>query len=186
MQADITNALKTLNNGQLLLYPTDTVWGIGCDATNAEAVKKVYQLKQRNNSKALICLVKDFEMLKTYVPYLPPNLVEILNHTQKPTSIIYSHVKDFVPNLLAEDGSVAIRICKTEFCQALLSEFDKPIVSTSANISGEPTPKDFNEISPEILKGVDYVVNLQSTNTANAPSQLLKVHQNGCIEVIRP
>ncbi len=186
MQKEISNALKTLNKSQLLLYPTDTVWGIGCDATNAEAIKKVYQLKQREDSKALICLVKDFKMLKTYVPHLPSNLLEVLNHAQKPTSIIYSHVKGFAPNLVAEDGSVAIRICQTAFCQGLLSDFGKPIVSTSANISGEPTPKDFNEISPEILKGVDYVVNLQSTNTANAPSQILKVHQDGRIEVIRP
>lgn len=187
MQAELKKSEQILKNGKLLLYPTDTVWGIGCDATNPNAVQKVYNLKQRDDSKALICLVSSIEMLKDYVENVPAEAIEIiLKNTKKPTTIIYYANQKLAKNLLAEDGSVAIRVCQTDFCQQLINKFGKPIISTSANISGFPTPQNYNQIQPEILKGVDYVVNLQKSKKNAQPSQILKIDKSGQIHVIRP
>ncbi len=176
---------NTLSKNGLILYPTDTVWGIGCDATNPVAVKKVYDLKKREDSKALVCLVSDIEMLKAYVTSVPDKAIEIIVSATQPTTLIYNNPIGFAHNLVASDNTIAIRIPHSEFCVALIKAFKKPIVSTSANISGESTPKCFEEISDHILKGVDYVVNLQYEKKNAKPSSILKLETDGSVTVIR-
>ncbi len=185
MEKELNNALKILKEGSLLLYPTDTVWGVGCDATAAQAIQKIYRLKKRQESKALICLVSDFEMLQNYVQTIPKNLKEILDQQTKPTTVIYTHPKGVAKNLVASDDTLAIRICKNTFCQALIRALGKPIVSTSANISGEATPKNFSQISSKIKGGVDYVVNLQRETRSSEPSKIIKIEGDGSIKTIR-
>ncbi|MCB4809178.1 threonylcarbamoyl-AMP synthase [Tamlana sp. 62-3] len=185
MQTEINNALKTLKAGGIILYPTDTVWGIGCDATNPEAVKKIYDLKQREDSKALICLVADDRMLKNHVAQVPKAAQDIIDVAEKPTTIIYDQAKNLAPNLIAEDGSIAIRIPDDDFCFWLTRKLNGALVSTSANISGAPTPKSFKEISADILNGVDYVVNLQKEKICNKPSSIIKIGNNGVFKIIR-
>jgi len=185
MQTEINNALQILKQGGLILYPTDSVWGIGCDATNPEAVKKIYELKQRADSKALICLVADDRMLKKYVKTIPSVAFDILDVADTPITIIYDDAQNLANNLIAEDGTIAIRIPNDDFCFQLLRKFNGAIVSTSANISGEPTPKSFKEISPEVLKGVDYVVNLHRDKICSKPSSIIKLSNNGVVKVIR-
>ena len=186
---DFTNEIKkcveVLLSGGLILYPTDTVWGIGCDATNPEAVAKVYQLKKRADSKALICLVANDFMLEKHVENVPDLAFDIIDLANKPTTIIYDNPKRVAKNLLASDNTLAIRVATDKFCQYLISKFKKPIVSTSANISGLPTPKCFKEISSDILKGVDYVVNLQRDSQKNKPSSIIKLGNDGTVKVIR-
>jgi len=185
MFSSINPLLKILKANKIFLYPTDTVWGIGCDATNSVAVSKIYDLKKRDDSKALICLVKDVEMLSHYVEIIPDEAYEFFKDSDRPTSIIYPNAKNLAPNLVAEDGSIAIRICKTEFCQELFSVFKKPIVSTSANISGSPTPLGFKDIKDEILKGVDYIVDLPDNNIETKPSRIIKFDGEGTAHIIR-
>ncbi|MDO7138711.1 L-threonylcarbamoyladenylate synthase [Algibacter lectus] len=185
MNEEINKAIQILKEGGLILYPTDTVWGIGCDATNPEAVKKVYQLKQREDSKALICLVTDDRMLKKYVKSIPESALTIIDVADKPTTIIYDDAQNLAPNLIAEDGSIAIRIPDDEFCYQLSRRLNGALVSTSANISGFPTPKSFKEIAPEVLKGVDYVVNLQREKTCANPSSIIKLSNSGVVKIIR-
>ena len=185
MKKAIINSLEILKASKTILYPTDTVWGIGCDATDVKAVQKVYQLKKRDDSKALICLVKDIDMLSKYVENIPDGALEYLEQTERPITIIYPKAKYLAKNLIAEDGSVAMRICQTEFCQNLLSDFDKPIVSTSANISGTPTPQNFKDIQDEILKGVDYVVNLHDNKNKSKPSRIIKFDAEGMLQILR-
>ncbi|MBD0824066.1 L-threonylcarbamoyladenylate synthase [Aestuariibaculum marinum] len=186
MQAEINKALEVLKNGGLILYPTDTVWGIGCDATNPEAVKKVYELKKREDSKALICLVADDRMLKKYVKQVPLVALNIIEVTDKPTTIIYDDARNLADNLIADDQTIAIRIPDDELCYQLTRRLNGAIVSTSANISGEPTPKSYKEISQEVLKGVDYVVNLHHEKKCDKPSSIIKLSNNGVVKVIRP
>ncbi|WP_445737998.1 L-threonylcarbamoyladenylate synthase [Mariniflexile sp.] len=185
MQTEINKAIQVLKEGKLILYPTDTVWGIGCDATNEEAVSKVYELKQRADSKALICLVADDRMLKKYVKNIPEVALNIIDITDKPTTIIYDDAQNLASNLIAEDGTIAIRIPDDEFCFQLCRKLNGAIVSTSANVSGEPTPKSFKEISSAILKGVDYVVNLHHEKICNKPSSIIKLSNNGVVKIIR-
>ncbi|MFV0564568.1 MAG: L-threonylcarbamoyladenylate synthase [Flavobacteriaceae bacterium] len=185
MHQDIKNTLQVLKEGGLILYPTDTVWGIGCDATNPEAVKKIFKLKQRTDAKALICLVADDRMLKKYVAQVPLTALEIIAVADTPTTIIYDQAQNLAPNLIANDGSVAIRIPDDEFCYQLIRKLNGAIVSTSANISGQPTPNSFKEISPEVLKGVDYVVNLHREKICNKPSSIIKLSNNGVVKIIR-
>ncbi|GAA4816801.1 L-threonylcarbamoyladenylate synthase [Litoribaculum gwangyangense] len=185
MQKEITNALKVLKEGGLILYPTDTVWAIGCDASNTEAVNKVYELKKRDNRRVLICLVADERMLKKYVKHIPETALNIIEVTDKPTTIIYDDGQNLAYNVVAEDGSVAIRIPDDEFCYWLSRKFNGAMVSTSANISGLPSPKSFKEISPEVLKGVDYVVNLHHEKICNKPSSIIKLSNNGIVKIIR-
>lgn len=179
------HSIKTLSENGLILYPTDTVWGIGCDATNTRAVQKVYELKKRQDSKALVCLVADINMLKQYVQSVPDLAIDIINSSVKPTTIIYHNPIGFADNLMASDHSIAIRIPKNEFCIELIKTFQKPIVSTSANISGEPTPKCFKEIGDHILKGVDYIVNLQHEKKNAKPSSIIKLEKDGTVTIIR-
>ncbi|MGA1227584.1 MAG: L-threonylcarbamoyladenylate synthase [Tamlana sp.] len=185
MQTEITNTLKILKEGGLILYPTDTIWGIGCDATNEKAVKKIYKLKQREDSKALICLVADERMLKKYVKQIPEAAINIIEVTNKPTTIIYDEAQNLASNLISAEGSIAIRIPDDEFCYWISRKFNGAIVSTSANISGQPIPKSFKEISPEVLKGVDYVVNLHHEKICNKPSSIIKLSNNGIVKIIR-
>jgi len=185
MQEEINNSLNAIKKGGLILYPTDTIWGIGCDATNYEAVQKIYALKKRAESKSMICLVNDFEMLNQYVEEIPEAAHDIIKDATKPTTIIYDNPFGFTENLIAEDNSLAIRIVNDEFCNQLIKKFKKPIVSTSANLSNHNTPKSFKEIHEDIIKGVDYVVNLHREKKADTPSTIIKIKKNGAVTVIR-
>jgi len=163
-----------LSQGKIILYPTDTVWGIGCDATNSVAISKVYQLKKREESKSLIVLVSSLHMLKNYVK-VSIKVKEILKNSTKPTTIIYQNPKGFPKNAIAKDNTIAIRIVQDDFCRKLIKRFGKPIISTSANISGNPTPKSFKKIDTAILDNVDYIVDLHQHKVANKSSTILKV-----------
>jgi L-threonylcarbamoyladenylate synthase len=181
----LKEALEALSNGGLIVYPTDTVWGIGCDATNEEAVRRIYDLKQRTDSKALICLVANEAMLERHVEKVPDVAYDIIGLSDKPITIIYDRPKGVAKNLIAADNTLGIRVASDKFCKYLITNFKKPIVSTSANISGTPTPKSFSEISPVILKGVDYVVNLQRDSANGVPSAIIKLSNDGAVKVIR-
>ena len=185
MQTEINKAIQTLKEGGLILYPTDTVWGIGCDASNTEAVKKVFKLKQREDSKALICLVTDNRMLKKYVKKIPDAAYSIIDISEKPITIIYDDAQNLAENLIAEDNTIAIRIPDDEFCYQLSRKLNGALVSTSANISSQPTPKSYKEISSAILKGVDYIVNLHHEKICDKPSSIIKLSNNGMVKIIR-
>lgn len=185
MKEEIYNALEVLKRGGIILYPTDTVWGIGCDATNADAIDKIFALKQREEQKAMICLVSDFKMLEQYVENVPEAAYDILKYANKPTTIIYDQPIRVADNLVSVDNTLGIRVTKDLFCEKLIRKFRKPIVSTSANISGQKTPTSFNEINPEILEKVDYVVNLQQTNKNGKPSSIIKLGNDGKVAIIR-
>ena len=185
MKDEVSRSLEVLKRGGLLLYPTDTVWGIGCDATNPTAIEKVYRLKNRHESKALICLVSDFKMLNQFVEQVPEVAYDILKYAIKPTTIIYDKPIRVAENLVAEDNTLAIRVVKNDFCKELIRKFRKPIVSTSANISGENTPTSFKEISKEIIDGVDYVVNLNRDSKKAIPSAIIKLSGDGEVKIIR-
>ena len=183
---ELKQTLTTLREGGLILYPTDTVWGIGCDASNPEAVKKVYGLKNRADSKALITLVASEVMLERTVIDMPDIAWDLIDAAEKPLTIIYQKVKGIAHNAIAEDGSCAIRLPKDNFCQQLVQRLGKPLISTSANTSGTPTPQSFQDIEPSILSGVDYVVNLrQQEEFKNTPSSIILLKNNGEIKIIR-
>ena len=156
MEEEIVQALKILKDGGVILYPTDTIWGLGCDATNKDAIQKIYNIKQRKESKALITLVSDKKMLKKLTDCIPD-----IDITSEPTTVIYQNIKGLSYNLLAEDGTAAIRIIQDNFCNQLIKKFGKAIVSTSANISGTMSPKQFSDINDDIINNVDYIVNLR-------------------------
>ncbi len=186
MEEDIACALDALKKGQVILYPTDTVWGIGCDATNADAVAKIYALKKRADTKAMIVLVPDEQWILSYVAEPAPKVVDYIKGITKPTTVIYDHAKNLAINLIAPDESVAIRICKSNFAFQLMKAFGKPIVSTSANISGLPTPMCFKDISLDIIEGVDYVVRTNQEDTElKQPSAIVRWDRDQLI-VIRP
>lgn len=185
MTQEINKAISVLQDGGLILYPTDTVWGIGCDATNAEAVQKIYKLKQREDSKALICLVANDFMLEKHIEMVPEVAYDLIDLAIKPVTIIYDQPKGIAKNLVADDNTLGIRVATDQFCQYLINKYKKPLVSTSANKSGQPTPKNFTEISNAIIKGVDYVVNLEQNNTTNTPSTIIKLGNDGTVKVIR-
>ena len=185
-EKDIQNCLEVLKNGGLILYPTDTVWGIGCDATDEKAVEKIYTLKKRNDEKAMIVLVTDERDIMQYVAAPDLSLFDYLQKTTKPTTVVYDGALGFADNLVGKNGSIAIRICNDEFCRHLIKRFRKPIVSTSANISGMLPPKIFKEITKEIKNGVDYIVkHRQDDENSAQPSSLIK-WDNGNITVLRP
>jgi L-threonylcarbamoyladenylate synthase len=183
---DITQCVNILNNGGLILYPTDTVWGIGCDATNAEAVKRVYQLKQRDDSKALIVLIDNADHIDHYVVDVPAIARELIDVAVKPLTIIYEGAYNLAPNLLGDEDSVGIRIPNDEFCHQLCARFGKPIVSTSANVSGNPTAKTFADIDPDIINGVDYAVEYRRNDTTpHHPSNIILLSRDGTFKIIR-
>ena len=185
-EKDIERCLKTLKEGGLILYPTDTVWGIGCDATNEKAVEKIYKLKRRSDEKAMIVLVADERDIMQHVAAPDLSLFDYLDKTTKPTTVVYEGALGFAENIVANDGSIAIRLCKDDFCHQLIKRFRKPIVSTSANISGLPAPKIFKEISDEIKTGVDHIVQYrQDDETISEPSSLIK-WDNGKVTILRP
>ena len=182
---DIVKCLEVLRTGGLILYPTDTVWGIGCDATNEMAIEKIYTLKKRSDEKAMIVLVADEREIMKYVAAPDLSLFDYLETTSKPTTVVYNDALGFADNLVDKDGSIAIRICREEFCRHLIKRFRKPIVSTSANISGMPFPKRFNEITLDIKNGVDYIAQYRQNDESSArPSSLIR-WDNGKITVIR-
>ena len=185
MRTEIENAIAALKKGGLILYPTDTVWGIGCDATHPNAIERIYNLKKRLNDKSLICLVADLNMLEQYVEKVPKAAYDVLKFSVTPTTIVYDDPIRISENLIAADNSLAIRIADDEFCKKLIRKFRRPLVSTSANISGEKTPSNFQEISKEILEGVDYVVNLPSAKSCNSASSIIKINLDGTISKIR-
>jgi len=180
----IQQSLYHLSIGNTILYPTDTVWGIGCDALNPSAIDKVYSLKQRDSNKPLLCIVSDIEMLHQYVE-VKPEIECMLQEIKRPTTIIYPKAKNLPSNLLARNGSIAIRLVRDPFCTPLIQQFGKPIVSTSANLSEHPTPKTFKEIGQSILERVDYIVNLQTQKKQHRPSRLIQVLENGTIICLR-
>jgi L-threonylcarbamoyladenylate synthase len=183
---DIEASIKVLQNGGLILYPTDTIWGIGCDATNEKAVKKIYALKKRQDEKAMIVLVADERDILQYTASPDLSVFDYLQQTQKPTTVIYDGAIGLAENLTGKDGSIAIRICNETFCRHLIKRFRKPIVSTSANISGQPSAKIFADIADEIKTQVDYIVKYRQEDKTNAePSSVIK-WDNGSITVIRP
>ncbi len=186
MNNDIANALEVLHNGGLILYPTDTIWGIGCDATNPEAVAKIYKLKQREDSKSMLVLLNNPNRLTQYVDEVPEIAWELIDVNDKPMTLIYPGAKNLAQNLVAEDGSIGIRIVAEEFCDKLITRFKKPIVSTSANISGEPSPAFFDEINEEVKDGVDYIVEYrQADTTPKQPSSIIKLGVGGTFEILR-
>ena len=178
------NILKILEDGKLLLSPTDTIWGILCDATNACAVDKVYQLKKRSDSKAMICMVSDLEMLKQYVPKLPVNIKKYI-YCDRPTTVILSNPIAIASNAIAEEKTVAIRIVNHHFCTPLISAFGKPLISTSANISGHGHPKKYADISEEIISGVDYIIKQDINKVNDQASRIIKLEKTGKTILIR-
>lgn len=182
---EVHNAFEAIKNGGIILYPTDTVWGIGCDATNPEAIAKIYALKQREESKSMIVLMNGEKMMYNVFREIPDVAWEILDLSEKPTTLILDNPKNVAPNIIGEDKTLGIRIVKEPFCFKLMERMKKPLVSTSANISGMPTPKSFKEISSEIIKGVDYVVNLQHDKICDKPSTIIKLTLDSQVKIIR-
>lgn len=183
---DIDHCLKVLQGGGLILYPTDTIWGIGCDATNATAVNRVFNLKQRPEAKSMIILLADEKELMQYVANIDLQVFDYLAKAKKPTTVIYDGAIGLADNVINADGTVAIRIVKDPFCKHLIKRFRKPIVSTSANISGDPSPAIFSDIMPVIWQGVDYIVqHRQKETTPHAASAIIKWNKDGSVTVIR-
>lgn len=188
-QEDIKQAIEVMRRGGVILYPTDTVWGIGCDATNAEAVKRVYDIKQRDDSKALICLVDSDSRLQRYVRNVPDvawQLIDSLKEGDRPTTLILDGAINLAENLIADDGSIGIRITQEPFSKELCFRFQKAIVSTSANISGEPAAQNYRDIDPRILEAVDYVCwSRRQEHKPHMPSSIIRLRQDGQVEIIR-
>lgn len=186
MKEDIRRALDVLNKGGVILYPTDTIWGIGCDATNEEAVSRVYAIKHRTDAKALITLVDSEAKIQGYVREIPDVAWQLIDCSTRPLTIIYDGARHLAPNLLAEDGSVAIRLTREAFSRELCLRFHRPIVSTSANLSGEPSPATFDDISEDIKQAVDYVcTSRRDDRTPARPSSIIKLAANGEVKIIR-
>lgn len=189
-EQDIKNAVEVLRKGGVILYPTDTVWGIGCDATNADAVRRVYQIKQRDDSKALICLVDSDARLQRYVRQVPDvawQLIDSLKDSDsKPTTLILDSAVNLASNLIADDGSIALRITNEPFSKELCFRFQKALVSTSANISGEPAAQNYSDIDPRLLEAVDYVCwTRRQEHKPHAPSSIIRLRQDGQVSIIR-
>lgn len=185
-ELDIKNAVEVMRKGGVILYPTDTIWGIGCDATNADAVRRVYEIKKREDSKALICLVDSANRMQRYFRKVPEVAWELVDYATKPLTLILDGAVNVAPNLLAEDGSLGIRVTHEEFSRQMCYRFQKAIVSTSANISGEPSPQNFYDIPDEIKEQMDYIVSFRRGEKTKAqPSQIIKLTEDGQIKIIR-
>ncbi|GAP71644.1 tRNA threonylcarbamoyl adenosine modification protein [Candidatus Symbiothrix dinenymphae] len=186
MEEDIKQAVEVLRKGGVILYPTDTVWGIGCDATNSEAVRRVYGIKQRADSKAMLVLIDTTAKLDYYVDELPDIALDLIEVDDKPLTIIYSGARNVAPELIAADGTLGIRVTREAFSQQLCRQLKSPLVSTSANISGQPTPANFSEIAPEIKSAVDFVVKYrQSDKQKSIPSSIIQLGRGGLVKVVR-
>jgi len=186
METDIVNAIRVLEQGGIILYPTDTIWGIGCDATNTKAVENIYRIKRRTEAKSLIILLDQFEKLSDYVEKVPDITSDLLASITNPVTIIYSNARRLAPNVIAPDGTIAIRIVKDDFCAELIQRFGKPIVSTSANLSGFEPPAIFSQIDDEIKRSVDYIVSYkQDLFTRSKPSTIIRLRDDGMYTIIR-
>lgn len=185
--ADLRQAVDVMKKGGVILYPTDTIWGIGCDATNPEAVRRVFAIKRRPDSKALISLVPSADWLDTYVEDVPEVAYQLIKASVRPTTIVYDRGIRLAPNLLADDGSVGIRVTSEIFSSRLASSLRRPVVSTSANVSGSPSPRYFNEIDPAVIEAVDYVVAYRRDDLSPAsPSSVIRLGSGGLISILRP
>ena len=186
LKEEINKALEVLKNGGVILYPTDTIWGLGCDATNEEAVDKLLKIKNRPAEKSLIVLLDTDNKLQSYVSEIPEVAYDLIEYAENPLTIIFSNAKNLAKNVINADGSIGIRIAKHDFCTPVIQRFRKPIVSTSANLSGQPSPKFFDDIDPEIINAVDYVVDFEQENrTQKKPSTIMKLSPGGQFEFIR-
>ncbi len=184
-KSQVLNIIETIKNKGVILYPTDTIWGIGGDATQVEVIEKIYKIKKRKTEKSMLILVDSYKMLQNYVEEIPHEIWEILEKSIEPTTIIYDNPINLPKELLAKDGSIAIRMVKKGFAKDLIKNIQTPIISTSANVSGEPAPSNFDEISEEILQNVDYVVNLHRQSSTNKASRIIKWSKECGIEIIR-
>lgn len=185
-EEDIKNALKILREGGIILYPTDTIWGLGCDATSPDSVKKIFRIKSRAESLSLIILVNSEAMVERYVRDVPEIAFELASLSDSPLTIIYPEGRNLAPGVCSDDGSVGIRVCNEPFCKELIGRFRKPIISTSANLSGKSSPSHFSEIDKEIIKSAGYVVTYrQKERQKNKPSAIIKIDKNGVIQIIR-
>jgi L-threonylcarbamoyladenylate synthase len=186
MEEEIKLSVDFLKKGKVILYPTDTIWGIGCDATLPKPVDRIYRLKQRFESKSMIILLDHPDKLKLYVKKVPPLAYDLIERYQEPLTIIYPDAVNVAKNVVADDGTVAIRIVRDEFCRKMIALFNKPVVSTSANLSGQPAPIIFSKIPKEILNGVDHIVNYnREVFTRTKPSTIIRILVNGEFEVVR-
>lgn len=186
LQEEIKKSLEVLKSGGVILYPTDTIWGLGCDATNEEAVQTLLHLKNRPPEKSLIVLLDTDNKLQSYVTDVPEVAYDLIEFAENPLTVIFSNAKNLAASVINADGSVGIRIVKHDFCSALIGHFRKPIVSTSANLSGQPSPRFFDEIDPKILAGVDYIVDFEQENRVlKKPSTIVKLGSSGQFEFIR-
>jgi L-threonylcarbamoyladenylate synthase len=186
VEEEIKKAYETVRKGGIILYPTDTIWGIGCDATQPEAVKRIYELKKRPDSKSMLVLVDTPALLEYYVEEFPDIALDLIECSDKPLTIIYSGARNVAPALIAPDGTLGIRVTKEEFSRKLCRQLRKPLVSTSANLSGQPSPALFSEIKDEIIHSVDYVVNYRREETQKAkPSGIIRLGKGGLIKIIR-
>jgi L-threonylcarbamoyladenylate synthase len=185
INTEVHKAYEVIQNGGIILYPTDTVWGIGCDATNAEAVKKIYALKQREESKSMIVLMNGEKMMYNVFKDIPETAWQILDLSEKPTTLILDNPRNVAVNIIADDKTLGVRLVKEPFCFKLMERMKKPLVSTSANISGMFAPKSFKEIASEIIKGVDYVVNLHHEKICDKPSTIIKLSLDNQVKIIR-
>ncbi|TWJ04635.1 L-threonylcarbamoyladenylate synthase [Mucilaginibacter frigoritolerans] len=186
LREEVAKALKVIQDGGIILYPTDTIWGIGCDATNTEAVKKIYSLKQRDEAKSMIILLDTANKLESYVSNVNPLAFDLIEYAESPLTLVMPGAKNISPALISNDGSIGIRIVKHHFCEQLIQRMRKPLVSTSANISGKPSPQYFSQIDSEIIDGVDYVVDLdQYDMEIKTPSTIMRLAPDGRFEFIR-
>jgi L-threonylcarbamoyladenylate synthase len=186
LRDEIAKAFKVLQEGGIILYPTDTIWGIGCDATNTEAIKKIFRLKQRDEAKSMIILLDTENKLESYVQDVNPLAYDLIEYAENPLTLVMPGAKNLSPAVIAPDGSVAIRVSSHEFCKQIIQRLRKPLVSTSANISGKPSPQYFSQIDQEIIDGVDYVVDLeQHSKEIKNPSTIMKLAPDGSFEFIR-
>ncbi|MDH3382166.1 MAG: L-threonylcarbamoyladenylate synthase [Flavobacteriaceae bacterium] len=185
MQQEIQNTLETLEEGKIIIYPTDTIWGIGCDATNFEAVEKIYNISQRKETDSMIILMDSIQMLHKYIPEVPEVAYDIIEQSEDPITIIYDNPRGLAKNLIAQDNSIAVRIPKDEFLLKLIHKFRKPIVATTANVYGDKIPMYYSEINPNLLNQVDYVVNLEREKVATKLSSIIKLKSNGQVFILR-
>ncbi len=186
LKDEVKNALDVINQGGIILYPTDTIWGLGCDATNTEAIQKIYALKQRAQEKSMIILLDTENKLESYISEVPTIAYDLIEFTENPLTLVMPGAKNISPALIAADGSVGVRVSTHPFCQQLIQRLRKPLVSTSANISGQPSPQNFSQVSDEIINGVDYVVNLdQHDLSIKKPSTIMRLEPDGKFEFIR-
>ncbi|MDT3402476.1 L-threonylcarbamoyladenylate synthase [Mucilaginibacter terrae] len=186
LRDEVKKAFEVIKDGGIILYPTDTIWGIGCDATNTEAIQKIYSLKQRALEKSMIILLDIDAKMESYISEVPAIAYDLIEFAENPLTLVMPGAKNISPALISEDGSIAVRVTSHPFCKQLIERMRKPLVSTSANISGQPSPQNFSQIAPEIIEGVDYVVDIdQHDLSIKKPSTIMRIDPTGLFEFIR-